>query len=135
MNYKKLYPLTIPLVEDHPRLISEIFREVRPHKEGSFVGVMLLQGSYYAENGKELFDSLIIGERLKVAAIGKASIYSNPIIVSRNDGTELGYIPKTSESLLNMLLERGIGVFAYCEAKSYTSDVLKIAVSVYCDKY
>jgi len=136
MNYKNLYPLTIPLIEDHPELMSKIFLAVRPHKEGAFVGAYLLDGSYYVENSKNLFENLVIGERLKIEILNKGkNVYTSPLVVCREDGTELGYIPLTVQTLFNMVMERGIGMFAFCEAKSYESDILKIAVSVYCDKY
>ncbi len=135
MNYKKLYPLTIPLVENHPELISDIIISVRPHKEGCFAGVSLLEGCYYIENREMIYDSLTVGEELKITPDANITKYVRSLLVTRSDGTQLGYIPKKFCALLNMLLERDIGIFAYCEAKSYSGDILKIAVSVYFDRY
>ncbi len=136
MKYKKLYPITIPLVENHPRLMAEIFKEVKPHKDGCYVGVALLEGSYYIKDSEKVFESLVFGERLSILPLtGSESLYSPPLLVCRDDGTELGYIPNHVQAFLNMMLERKIDLYAYCEAMSYTSSVLKIAVSIYCEKY
>ncbi len=135
MNYKKLYPITIPMVEDHYQIISTVFDAARPHKEGNFIGVGILEGSFYIKNRQEIYESLAVGEKISLTTLKSGTIYSYPIIVTRNDGTELGYIPDTMQGFLSMFFDNGIDLFGFIEAKSYDSDILKIAVSVYCEDY
>ncbi len=135
-KYKNLYPITVEMAEVHLGNVSKIFKEVRPHKEGSFIGVAVLEGGFYIENKEEIFRDLKIGEKLILSfEPAKNPLTVTPITVHRLNGTDLGFIPVDAQALLNMLMCRGIELFAFCEAKSFKSDILKIAVSLYCENY
>lgn len=135
-KYKEFYPITVEMAEANLGRVSEIFKAVRPHKEGCFIGVAVLEGGFYIVNKEEIFDELEIGEKLILSfEPAKNPLIVTPITVNRSNGTELGFIPDGAKVLLNMLMCRGLELFAFCEAKSFKNDILKIAVSLYCENY
>lgn len=129
MRKKSLYPITMKLLADRKSLVYEIFRSVKPNK-GVFIGVCKLEGSFLCDNPEHLYNTLTVGERLSVELDE-----TDRLAVKRTDGTNLGILPFMDSVLPKMILSRGINIFCYFEAKEFESDMLSIAVSIYCDEY
>ncbi len=135
MKNKKLYPLTLDFIKNHPEESKEVFLKIRPHK-GVFIGACELDGCFLCEAPHEIFDSLEVGEKLLLSLPAESKPNSAvPLEVKRDDGVELGSVPFQNSVLPCVLMSRGINVFCYLEAKELKSGLLSLAVSVYCEKY
>ena len=126
---KSLYPITLEFLKENSPLVYKLFRKYSLHK-GAFVGVCEIEGSFLCDEPKKLYNSLTVGEKLsvKLNENDRLSVY-------RLDGTEIGLLPFLDSVIPKMLISRGIGVFCYFEAKDFEDEILRIAVSIYCDKY
>lgn len=131
---KKQYPVTLSLIQNHAELVNKIFLDERPHK-GYYIGACELEGSFLCESPGELFDAVVIGERLILSADISSKALLPPLFVTRADGTELGKLPFDAAILPNILISRGIPVWCHAEAKVFNGGMLEIAVSVYSDNY
>ena len=134
MKTKITYPLPLSYISDRHDEAVSFFQKKRPHKE-TFIDLAVLEGSFLCENDREIFETLEIGERLYIKQQQGSKHHLPPLTVFREKGDELGKLPFAQSILPNILTERGISVWCYAEAKSYVSDILEIAVSVYCDSY
>lgn len=130
---ESLYPIDLKLLSDHREAVSEVFRKVRPHK-GAFVGVCELEGCFLCDSAGELFESLEFGERLSLFREKGKKRYA-PLAAVRKDGTAVGNLPFSDAILPNLLIERGINVYCYIEAKEFNGGMFAVAVSIYSDKY
>ena len=130
-----LYPIAIKTIQERPNLLKTLFLKLRPH-QGAFIGVCELQGCFLCESKGELYSSLEIGEQLCLAyeAPGKKKGCS-PISVKRKSGTVIGELPFSDSIVPNMLINRGIAVTCYLEAKEFNAGLLALGVSIYCENY
>ena len=110
------------------------FQKKRPRKE-TFIDLAILEGSFLCENDREIYKTLEIGEKLYIKRQEGSKHQLPPLTVFRENGDELGKLPFAQSILPNILAERSVSVWCYAEAKSFLSDILEIAVSVYCEKY
>ncbi len=132
--FRNNYPITVSMVSDHYDVVTEVFYKVKPHKD-AFIGVVLLEDSFSLESAGDIFVSLELGEKLTFLVDGKSKSSCPAILVYRYDGTYLGQLPFSACLIPNMLIEMGVKVWGYFEAKSFTGGLLSIAVSIYCEKY
>ena len=130
---KSLYPITVKLVRDNKRLVIDVFKEVRPHKNG-FIDVCELKGCFAWKNVGATYEALSVGEVLLAKANDNARSFQ-PLEVIKNDGTLIGYLPYSESVLPNMLIKRGVKVLCYVEAKEFNGGFPSVAVSVYADEY
>ena len=130
LKYKELQPdvvtmdITMPVMDGIQAMVKI--------REKSNVPVILLTAAIGVE---KRIETLEIGERLYIKQQQGSKHHLPPLTVFREKGDELGKLPFAQSILPNILTERGISVWCYAEAKSYVSDILEIAVSVYCDNY
>lgn len=133
MRYKSFYPLTVGLVEDDKEFAFAVVKRINPHKD-SFIGVCNLEGSFLCDSPGELFDSLNIGDRLKLVSF-ESDGKNVPLTVCRDNGDTLGMLPYADSVLPKMLIRRGLDVFCYLEAKEFNGGMIAFTVTVYCEKY
>ena len=129
MRLKSHYPISVKLFRDERKLVYKVFRAVQPHK-GVFVGVCELEGSFLCQEPEQLSSSLVVGERIELVLDETKNLNAQ-----RQDGTFLGVLPYTDAVLPKMMMERGIKMFGYFEAKDFIEDLLVITISLYCEKY
>lgn len=125
-----LYPVNVKLISDRKELVCDLLRKIRPHKDGAFIGVCLLEGSFLCDNVGELYESVSFGERLNVVADAELRLS-----VENASGRSLGFIPFADSVLPKSLISRGIKVFCHLEAKEFNGGLISFGVSLYCDKY
>ncbi len=131
---RKEYPLTFSYICDYPELALDVFKKEKPHKD-TLIGLAVLEGCFLCDNPKEIYETLQIGEKLSVKKLEGLKQSLPPLVVSRENGEEIGKIPFSHGIFPNLLIERGINLWCYAEAKSFKSDILEIAVSIYCENY
>ena len=134
MKRTKDYPLNFAYIYDYPDHATEVFKKVKPHKD-TFIGLAVLEGCFLCENSQEIHETLQIGEKLGIKQGDGPKHSFPPLLVSRENGEEIGKIPYAHSIFPNVLLDRGISLWCYAEAKNYKSDILEIAVSIYCENY
>ena len=128
----KRYPLSFADAERAAPAAISVFKRRRVHK-GEFMGLSVLEGSFFADDPERIYVTLPVGEKLELAVENRKK--SVCLAVSHPAFGALGSVPPCNSVFPAYLMERGIGVSAYCEAKSLEAGVLRIAVSLYCDNY
>lgn len=129
------YPITVSAVTDYSKDIPKIFLSKKRHT-GMFVGVSLLDGSFLCENPSCLFSSLAVGEKLSLKRENEIDkLHASTLVVSRQDGAFVGYLPLAASIFPCKLLDLGVAVWCYFEAATLESDLLTVAVSIYCEDY
>ncbi|MBE6691985.1 MAG: hypothetical protein E7586_01460 [Ruminococcaceae bacterium] len=134
MRKIKDYPLDFSYIRDYPDRATKTFKKAKPYKD-TFIGLAVLEGSFLCENSKEIYESLQIGEKLIVKQVDGPRHSFPPLMVYRENSEEIGKIPSAHSIFPNVLIDRGISLWCYAEAKSFESDILEIAVSINCENY
>ena len=127
------YPLNFAFIKNRPTESKEIFLKKTIHK-GVFIGLVVLEGTFPDGNGEEVFETLSIGEKLKIF-FDKTQQTLTPLEVRNESEITVGYLSFPMSVLLSSLIEREIECFCFLEAKDDESGVLNLAVSVYCEEY
>ncbi len=131
------FPITVSMVSEHPQEVSLLFRKKPPRKKEPFIGVCILNGSFFCDNPGELFESLSVGERFELV-FPKEQTESTaviPVSAVRFDNTEIGSLPFEYSVIPSMLKSRGLNCHCYLEAKRFQGGNIELAVSVYSDRY
>ncbi len=133
MRRRHNYPVTVHFAENYPEKTESVFLTCRPHK-GSFIGVAILD-SVTDDLLQSVYGDLSVGEILTVSRCSDHFDRLNDVYVSREDGYILGKLPHCSALLPDVLMSRGIRVYAFLEAKSCGDFYAKLLVSVYAESY
>ena len=134
MRKSKVYPLSLSQISQNRNYALSVFKKIKPHK-GTFIDVVVLEGSFLCDDSKSVYESLEIGETLFIRKDEESKQPMSALFVFRQAGEEIGKIPFANAILPNLLLERGIHLWCYAESKSFNADILEIAVSIYCENY
>lgn len=104
-------------------------------RNGSFIGLTPLEGTFLEDEPERIFATLEIGERLSVTRDESTKNQANPVLsVNRADGTAIGTLPFTHSILPNALIDRGKTIFCLAEAKQLEGGLVSVAVSIYSEK-
>ncbi len=129
------YPLTFEDFSERTDYAIKVFESVKPHKKECFIGVCTLEGSFMCDDPKSIYETLSQGERLELNPEPDSALALPRLEVRRADKTKIGMLPFADAVLPNMLLKRGLSVWCYFEASRFNSELLEIAVSIYCPRY
>lgn len=134
MRSKITYPITVSQVRKYRTEVTNYFVNKR-HRKCAFLGVSILDGSFFHESRAELMTSLELGEILSLARLNESKINASQLTVSRADGTCIGLLPYTDSIFPCKLLDLGIKVWCRFEAAEIENEILTIAVSIFCEDY
>ena len=131
MKDKALYPPTTDFIADKYVSAVEAFAE-NTDREGIFIGLSLLDGTFDIAHPQKLRDELRVGEILTLVP-EKSKSKTPPLAAFRGD-TPLGYIPSAAATVPLYLMSLDETVKCYVECFSFASGVLSIGVSLFLDR-
>ena len=126
------YPLTFDEIAEKQAAAALLFTSRRRHR-GAFLGLCVLEGAFACDEPERVFATLGQGERLSLSRTGKSN--GGALRVLRSDGCEIGFLPFGDSLIPNALIDRGLAVYCFAEAKKLQAGLLNVAVSVYCEDY
>lgn len=134
MKIKISYPITVSLLRQYPEEITKFFVN-KKSRNGVFMGVSLLEGSFLCDEPAEMISSLKAGEILSLERINESKNHASQLSVSCFDGRCIGMLPYSASIFPCKLLDLGIKVWCCFEAAELENEMLTIAVSIYCEDY